>query len=351
MPSKWINFKELRERLNVAEVLASYNVSVKVKGDQGQGFCPLPAHPAHDGKRKSPSFSIHLKRGIFQCFSCHASGNCLDLVCLLEGMDPKVPGDIRKAALLLEERYPATGQLPLHPPAKSAAVPKPTAKVVATMKAAAEKEGTVIVNAPLDFELKHLDPNHPYLASRGFTPETIQHFGLGYCAKGMMAGRIAIPLHDATGNLIGYAGRLVDDATISEENPKYRFPGTRERQGIAYEFHKSAFLYNGHRIEKPADDLVVVEGFASVWWLWQHGHRNVVGLMGSNAAARQKDLLHDLLGPNGRLWILTDSDPAGEGCARDLCLELSPERFVRWVKLEQGQPTDLSAEELTLKLG
>lgn len=203
MSEKWINFKELRDRLNVAEILASYNVQVKVKGDQAQGFCPLPMHRKHEGRRKSPSFSVNLKRGIFQCFSCHTSGNCLDLVCLLEGMDPKAPADIRKTALLLEERYPA------------ADVPRASAKTPAKLRPQIGKNQTptdgqkVIANAPLDFELKHLDQDHPYLLDRGFTPETIEHFGLGFCAKGLMKDRIVIPLHDSGGNLIGYAQRSI----------------------------------------------------------------------------------------------------------------------------------------------
>jgi DNA primase len=54
-------------------------------------------------------------------------------------------------------------------------------------------------DARLDFELKTLDYAHPYLPRRGFTDETIQKFGLGYCSKGYLVGRIAIPLHDELG--------------------------------------------------------------------------------------------------------------------------------------------------------
>ena len=73
---------------------------------------------------------------------------------------------------------------------------------------AAVKENSkpaVVVNAPLNFELKNLDPKHPYLDKRGFTPKTIAHFGLGFCSKGLLAGRVAIPLHDYDSKLVGYA--------------------------------------------------------------------------------------------------------------------------------------------------
>jgi len=337
MSGKWINFKELRERLNVAEILASYNVTLKVKGDQAQGFCPLPGHPTHEGKKKSPSFSINLKRGIFQCFSCRATGNCIDLVCLLEGMNPKVPGDIRKTALLLDERYPSADA--------GRAVAKPKPKAPAKEPSAGEQK--VIVNAPLDFELQHLDPKHPYLLNRGFTPETIEHFGLGFCSKGLMKDRIAIPLRDAGDNLIGYAGRLVDDAKITEDDPKYRFPGSRERKGVTYEFHKSEFLYNGSSIAGPVHELVVVEGFASTWWLWQHGHAEVVALMGSSCSELQAKLIVDLVRPDGKIWLLPDGDEAAILCAKSVLYQVSLHRFIRWIPLNGGvQPTDLSKEEL-----
>jgi len=56
-----------------------------------------------------------------------------------------------------------------------------------------------IVNAPLDFELKGLDAKHPYLLGRGFTSETIAHFGLGLCSRGYLKDRVAIPLLDVSG--------------------------------------------------------------------------------------------------------------------------------------------------------
>jgi DNA primase len=59
----------------------------------------------------------------------------------------------------------------------------------------------VVVNAPLDFELKGLNREHPYLLNRGFSQETIDHFGLGFCSRGMLKDRMAIPLHDHDGNV------------------------------------------------------------------------------------------------------------------------------------------------------
>jgi DNA primase len=69
----------------------------------------------------------------------------------------------------------------------------------------------VVVNAPLNFALKNLNADHFNLVNRGLTKEAIACFGLGYCSKGLLSGRIAIPIPDRGGKLIGYTGRIADD--------------------------------------------------------------------------------------------------------------------------------------------
>jgi DNA primase len=149
------------------------------------------------------------------------------------------------------------------------------------------------------------------------------------------------------GALVGYAGRVVDDAAISEDNPRYRFPGKRERDGMVFEFRKTLFLYNGFRPKAPLDDLIIVEGFTGVWWLNQNGLSNVVATMGADCSEKQAELIVSLVKPNGRVWIAPDGDKAGERHAQTLLSLISPHRFMRWVKMaDSKQPTDLSVEQL-----
>lgn len=333
MPT-WIDFKELRKKLDFEQVLRHYGVEVKRKGNQHHGYCPLPNH---QGKKNSPSFSANLERGIFQCFGCGAKGNVLEFAAMMEKADPKDGAALHKVAGELQKRFCPELGVPTEtkPPSK-----KPE-------KTEQKSDVPVVVNAPLDFELKGLDRNHPYLLNRGFTQETIDHFGLGFCSRGLLKDRVAIPLHDHEGQLVGYAGRVVEDAAISEDNPRYRFPGKRERDGKPFEFRKTLFLYNGFRIKAPVDDLIVVEGFTSVWWLNQNGLPYVVGTMGADCSERQAELVVSLVKPNGRVWIVPDGDKAGERFAQSFLLQVSPYRFVHWTKLDAGkQPTDLSGERL-----
>jgi DNA primase len=332
---EWINFRAIRQSLSFEAVLRLYHVEPKIKGTQHHDFCPLPNH---NGKKNSRSFSANMDKGIFQCFGCQAKGNVLDFAVLMDNGDVHDPHSVRKTALKLQNHFNLRSQ-GTPPPRVEKAKPEQRVK---------EKENKqVLVNAPLDFELKDLDAEHPYLKSRGFNAETIERFGLGFCSRGYHKGRIAIPLHNDEGKLVGYAGRIVDDTLIDEDNPKYKLPGDRERNGIIYEFRKLDVLYNSHRIEKPLDDLIIVEGFPSVWWLDQSSFLNVVAVMGSTMSEAQANLVVRLLNPRGCAWVLTDGNAAGERCAAEILSRVAPYRCCRWAKLrDEKQPTDFMANEL-----
>jgi len=337
MKNNWVDFKALRAKLDFEQVLQHYGVEIKRKGNQHHGFCPLPNH---NGKGNSPSFSANLERGIFQCFGCKAKGNALEFAAMMEKIDLANGTEFRALALRLQERFcPELG-----------AVPKSREKIEMPKPEAAPKEALpVVLNEPLDFELKGLNAKHPYLLGRGFMPETIERFGLGFCSRGMLKDRVAIPLHDHAGKLVGYAGRVVDDSAISEDNPRYRFPGARKRDGKLFEFRKTLFLYNGCQIKTPVDDLIVVEGFTGVWWLVQNGLTSVVGTMGADCSEKQAELIISLVNPTGTVWIMSDGGKAGERHAQTLLTLISPHRAVRWAKLtDDKQPTDLSVEELKM---
>jgi DNA primase len=348
-----IDFKELRARLSFPAVLAHYQVEGKAKGgEQWQGYCPLPSHVhnGEGGKPRSPSFSVNFTRGIYNCFGCGSKGNVLEFVIRMEGFDPDHGEQFRQGALRAEAQFIGNGA---HDGARKVGTSQPKASASPRIVPAKEEpELPIEVNAPLDFALQGLDSAHPYLAGRGLTAETITMFGLGYCNRGLMKGRVAIPLHNTEGQLIGYAGRLIDDALVNEANPKYRFPGDRVRDGKQFVFRKSAFLYNGNAIDRPSltrrhIDLVLVEGFPSVWWLTQHGVTNVVATMGSSISEEQVAILAAQLSEEDRVWILPDGDAAGERLATDALRRLAPHCWVRLVQLSAGQqPTDLSKDEL-----
>jgi DNA primase (bacterial type) len=323
----WINFKELRAKLRFEDVLRHYGLTVNRKGQQHQGPCPLPMH---QGKPGAPCFSANLDKGIYQCFGCGSSGNVLEFACRMVGSDPKDGDALRAVAVELHQKFPSDSRANEK---RDDVQPAMDAKVK--------------VNAPLDFHLKDLDAGHPYLAARKFKRDTMSHFGVGFCSRGLLKGRVAVPLQGDDGKLVGYAGRAVDEKLVSDENPKYQFPSRREMGGNVYELKTPLFLYNGHRLTKQCDGLVVVSGFSAVWWLTQCGFPDVVSTMMTDCSDEQAELIVRKVSQSGRAWLLPNGDRLGEKLARVLLEKLSPYRFVRWAKLESGmKPTHLTADEL-----
>jgi DNA primase len=339
--NQFVDFKALRKSLPFDKVLELYGVKVQMqKGNRHVGHCPLPTH---DFKTKTPSFSAKLDFGIWRCHACGAGGNVIEFAVRMEGLDPNDMEQFRSVALKLQEKFgapppagpEAANSSPMPKPADTAAKPQQRVNPL-----------PILINQPLDFELKGLDFEHPYLKNRGIAPETIRQFGLGYCNRGLMTGRLVIPLHNADNQLIGYAGRVVDDAIVSDKNPKYRFPSTRDRDQKVLVFKKSLLLYNLNRLKLPVSELIVCQGFPATWWLTQHGWPNVVAVMGADCSTEQGQLIKRSVSPDGHISILCNAGQDGERCAASIFADVAPRRWVRWVKLPHGRPTEYTPGDL-----
>jgi hypothetical protein len=331
--NQWIDFRQLREQLRFEDVLRFYQVEVQRKGSQHTGFCPLPNH----GERgRSASFSANLERGMFRCFRCQAQGNVLDFAALMERVDPRDGSALRKVAEKLAKQFEL---LRPTPPRTKPSQPGPEPGL--------PLPGSIVVNQPLDFELKGLDTKHPCFARLGLKPETVAHFGLGVASRGSLKGQLAIPLHDQAGKLIGYAGKAVEESTADSQGPGCRFPERRERNGVVHEFDPEAFLYQGFRHPAPKDELILTRAIESVWWLHQQGFRNVVATMNAHLSETQGSILTTLLKPSGKLWVLANEDGEDRQFAEDVITKAAPLRFVRSVRLPKTRRlTQLSVEEL-----
>ena len=93
MKAGWVDFKTIKDRVSVEQVLAHYGINwLRRSGDELRGKCPI--HPNAEGER---TFHVNLAKNLFHCFSCGAKGSgVLELVAALEKVS------IREAALKLE---------------------------------------------------------------------------------------------------------------------------------------------------------------------------------------------------------------------------------------------------------
>jgi DNA primase len=289
MNKTFIGFDRLKQSVTMEQVLDRYGLRERLRhsGDSLSGVCPL--HQGHNPTQ----FRVSLSRNCWICFGdCHAGGSIIDFVSRMEKVG------IREAGLLLQAWFPVQ---------RSAVAPPINGKRKA-LRGGNGSDGhngldaRPVVNSPLRFRLEHLNPCHPYFTARGLSKETVETFGLGYCANGLLAGWIAIPIHNATGQLVAYAGRW--PGPPPEDKPKYKQP-----RG----FRKSLELFNLHRALAAAthQPLVVVEGFFGCMLVWQGGHQRVVSLMGSRLSQAQEELIVAAVGSSGRVILLFDEDAAG----------------------------------------
>ena len=330
----WVDFKEIKSRVSLKDVLAHYGLleGLKQKGDELSGLCPFH-------KETKGSFRANLAKNAFNCFGCKAHGNILDFVSLKEGVDT------RKAALLIQQWFEISPEGSLgcareKKPAKKAETPLESKKE-GTQGISEEKS---LVNLPLTFSLKHLDPEHPYLSERDLAKETIEKFGLGHCSRGLFKGWIVIPVHNENGELVAYAGRWPG------ENP----PEGEDRYKVPPGFLKSLVVFNLNRVKEMAEEkgLVVVERFFALFALWQAGFKNVAALMGSSMSPEQEDLIVEAVGKNGRVILIFDGDKAGQECTDQAMTRLGSRVFVKAIKLDEGlQPDKLTKEEINNLLG
>jgi DNA primase len=320
MKNQFVGFETLKRAVSMARVLDRYGLLDRLhrSGASLSGVCPIHAGHNHG------QFRVSLSKNCWICFGdCHAGGSIIDFVSRKEGIG------IRDAALLIQEWFGVgtsnSGRQSVSMPDRNNGHVVP----VATR------------NPPLKLTLGQMDDNHEYLHARGLSKETIATFGVGFCPRGVLAGRIVIPIHNAVGSLVAYAGRW---AGIPAENkPKYMLP-----RG----FRKSLELFNLHRAKEidPSQPLVVVEGFFGCMSVWQAGHRRVVSLMGSMLSAAQEERIAQLTGEDGLVLLLFDEDGAGRKGRREAQERLGKRVVVGTIRLNEGQQPDSLPPEEIMKL-
>ena len=280
-----LDLAAIKKNTPMAAVLGHYDLEIKSQsGDQAMIHSPFY-------EDKTPSCSVNLTRGIFQCFGCGEKGNVLEFIGLMEDL----PDDNRreyKAALKALEitgedatqyqkdkstQKPSSkakkGKTPRTKPQATETAEKPSEPPPETAETQPAKKS----NDPIDVSLV-LDHEHPFLGERGVTPDVAEAFGIGHCRTGIMKNRIAIPIHNPDGELVAYTGRWADEGERPEKEPRYKVP-----KGYA----KSIELWNLHRaIEFNKPYVVVVEGVWSTIRLHQAGIP-AVSLLGTSVSETQ----------------------------------------------------------------
>lgn len=318
--SVWVDFKLIKERITIPDLLNHYGIKLKTKRDGSLvGICPL-----HDGADNPSAFVVSPDGHAWKCFTkCNAGGNVIDFVMRKESVDLRKAGEILTETFLpgIQSEQDKPGNL--SPEKQSNHSVRP-------------------LNKPIDLDLsKMLKADIPFLTEeKKLKRSVIKKFGLGLVQKGMHAGRVVIPIHNPQGELVAYAGRSLDKQDIAQGN-KYFFPPG---------FHKNAELFNIHRIiniQKLIDKrgIVLVEGFFDVISLWQNGIYNAVALMGTYLSEWQKEML---LNHTNKIILMLDKDDAGKTATKKIANSLVPHCYLLIPSFPTGiiQPEELTKEDL-----
>lgn len=294
MQAGFVSFQEVKQAVSLEAVLDRYGLLADLtpKGANLAGACPFCKAKA------SRPFQASLGKSAWYCFGCKAGGNVLDFVAKREGLS------LRAAGLALDRWFGlglAASEAPAPPAEPDAEEPPPPAAPRA--------------NAPLAFTLKTLDSAHTSLAGLGIGAETLELFGAGYCARGLLKGRLAIPVCGRGGELLAYAGRALDEETA----PRYLLPPN---------FNPALEVFNLHclRASREADGPVYLTAeIEGVLRLAAVGLEAALGLFDGSLSAEQEAAIAEVLGPDGRLLLV------GEGFADRTVARLARHAALVWL--------------------
>lgn len=339
-----IDFKAVRRDADFETVLAAYDIELikdGTKPHQYKALCPF-----HDDN--NPSLGVNTEKNVFNCFSCEAQGNILEFVMKMDRLEAR-PAAIKIAQLCglpgadaPERKRRGKGKPSAKPKAKPK--PPPAAETPAPVSPPADesKPDGNPYNPPLSFELNlELDDAlKVWLESRGIDHHMMRDFSLGRASKRSksIGDRLAIPLHDAKGRLVGYCGRFVGDELPDKDTPKYKLPA---------KFQKELELFNLHRIVGRPKVLVVFESYLSVMRF--NRHVPCVSPFGRSISPQQVELVRAMR-PE-RTVVVFDGDEPGRTGAASVAGALAGVCWVRTLALPDGvKPHHLDWDDLSERL-
>ena len=241
----FVDFAELKTRVSIEDAVGLLGLALKPHGLQQRGGCPTCITGGDRALVVTPS------KGLFYCFAQKAGGDQIALAAHIKTCS------LSEAASFLSGKTKSPTTIP------STVPPAPASK-----KPGFDPEAYAA----------RLDPAHASLASIGISPETLRNFKAGFAASGSNRGRLALPLHDRDGQLLGYCGRSVRD-----ESPMLVFPN-----GI----NPHEFIFNAHRV--IAGELYLVRDPIDVLKAFESGVENVVSFL-TEITPQQVEMLASLM--------------------------------------------------------
>jgi len=171
----YVDFAFVRKHVTVEQAATWLGLDLKPANSQLRGRCPL-----HDGGARA--LAITPERNEWFCFAneCKKGGGVIELVAKVKQLSE------RDAAIEIQKHF-------LDPHKKVGTAENPL--------------------QPLDY----LVTEHPFIKELGLTKQTCEHFKAGYAPRGIMRGRLAIPIYDGE-KLLTYVGVKPGETPLLPKN-------------------------------------------------------------------------------------------------------------------------------------
>ena len=348
----------IKSRVNLVDWIQK-TVKLKKTGGNYVGLCPFHSE-------KSPSFTVNDSKQFYHCFGCGAHGDVIDWLMDHEGM-PWRDAVARLGALtgveLPEKEHSQRAQAK----ASVSEILNKAARWMHQRLVGLEPAGTTENPGPevrkaLEFVYRErglkVETTHDFLI--GYAPTLFQDYANNFnedelkvlCAAGVlglgkneryypkMAGRIIFPIRDASGGVVGFAGRVLgnglpkymnspDSSFFNKRTELFRAPGLRQAT-------------------RQAGKVVVVEGYFDVTALYQADIRYAAATMGT---ATTTENLESLFALSKHVVFCFDGDRAGQAAAWKALVTCLPAlgqgRLVSFMFL----PEDLDPDDFIKKEG
>lgn len=306
----------IKQKIDIVSLI-SESVVLKKTGANFKGLCPFHTE-------KTPSFIVSPERQIWHCFGgCQDGGDIFKFVMKMENVE------FAEALQILAKR--AGVKLSSYTPSKTTELRE---KIFAINHLASEFYNYILTSHPLGEKARK------YLAGRKISADSIKLFGIGYAPNswnslvnflgkksyttadletaGLVSksgignffdrfrGRVIFTLRDHRGNVVGFAGRLLDP-----EAKEAKYINTAETPVYV----KGDVLYG---LDTTKEDIkkegfaVVVEGEIDAIASYQAGVRNIVAIKGSALTEGQVSLLKRY---TEKVYLSLDADFAGDAAA------------------------------------
>jgi DNA primase len=312
----------VRQRSEIVKVVSEHLQLKKAGADSMVGLCPF--HP-----EKTPSLSVSPSKQVYYCFGCGEGGDLFRFLQKVENLS------FTEAV----ERLASQAGVALRYEGETKADRRQAGRRQVLHKAVAEA-GQLYHQMLLDG--REATEARAYLAERGISPQSVERFGVGYAPgysdfllrrlssrfsaeilveAGMVSkdadgnlrdrfrGRVMFPIHDVSGNAVGFGGRLLAGPKAPPNAAKY----VNSPESPLYK--KGSLLYNLNRAKADvtrSGRAFLVEGYTDVIALDQAG---VPEAMATCGTALGEEHVRQLSRFTDRIVLAFDSDEAGARAA------------------------------------